>query len=216
MSTDGKKRCTETLINSLCGELDCVKVMKHPIHRVLPWAALALAYVIMSVLIFGFRYDFNTKILDSSYVFEIILVFFMSMSSAFCAIWLCIPDMRGQKWMIAVPFTLLLSFSALIGIESLLRTFDIPEIKLHICYIEAGVFGVIPAIAIFFLSVTGKTTHPYLLAFMNALAVGGLGYIGLRLTCSNDDMGHAFFYHILPYLVFGVIVALAGRKIYKW
>lgn len=216
MSMETEKRCSETLIVSLCCELECVRVMHHPFRRVLPWILLAALYVSGSVYLFGLRGDFFDLIYNQSYVFELAITLFMSLSAAFCATWLCIPDMRGQKWMIAVPATFFAVLILWLLTKAALQAFILPVMEWHICFTAAAIFGLIPAAAIFVLSVAGKTTSPILLSFMNTLAVGGFGYIGLRLTCASDDIGHLCCYHILPYMLFGLLAALISRRIYRW
>lgn len=207
---------SEELINDLCNTLCCKKRMAHPLCRVIPWILLALIYIGGAVEIFGFRADIITSIQSPGFIFEILLVLWMSLSAAFCTIWLCIPDMRGQKWMIVMPLTLFGVVVLFLGLRFILESFVLPHISYHFCYVEALVFGIIPAVAIFFFSVSGKTTHPVLLSFMNTLSVGGMGYLGLRLTCASNDIGHIGIFHILPYILFGLVSAVAARQIFKW
>lgn len=216
MSTEKEKRCSETLIVSLCCELDCVRVMPHPFRRTLPWIILAALYVGGSVALFGLRSDFSSIIYQQNYVFELALAFLMSLSAAFCATWLCIPDMRGQRWMIAVPTTFFTVLFLWLLTKATFGSFVLPVMEWHICFTEAVIFGFLPAAAIFILSVAGKTTSPLLLSFVNTLAVGGLGYIGLRLTCASEDIGHICCYHVLPYAFLGLLAAIISRRIYRW
>jgi len=62
----------------------------------------------------------------------------------------------------------------------------------------------------------GSTTQPYLMILMNVIAVSGLGYIGLRITCASDDIGHICVFHILPYIALGAFIAMIGRRFYRW
>lgn len=215
MSHDTKHN-TDNLIETLCDDLCEIKVMRHPCRRIVPWIIFAVAYIGLAISIIGLRYDFFTKIHEAFYIFELLLVLAISLSAALCSSWLCVPDMRGQKWLLAVPLSLFCAFLTWILLRGLMENYVMPGVHFHKCYLDAIVFGVLPAAAIWFLSMKGKTTHPYLLSFMNALAIGGLGYIGLRITCGSDSIGHVLTFHILPYVIFGVVAGIIGRRIYHW
>lgn len=207
---------TDALIDSLCAELKPCCKMRHPFWNVGGWIVFAFLYVVGAVYLQGFRIDIFSKLHHVDFVFELSLVAAMSVSAAFCAMWLCVPDMRGQTWMVSIPFTLFAALCLLFGLRAGLQGFVMPEIVWCFCYKSSLLYGLIPAFTIFLISMKGKTTHPYLLAFMVSLAVGGLGYLGLRLVCLSEDIGHILIIHTLPYFLFGLVAALIGRRIYRW
>ena len=207
---------TDTLIDSLTEDLCPVKVLMHPLLRVLPWCVYAVLYVGLAIYFLGLRYDFEEVIYDPIFVFEMVLVLVMSLSAAVCSMWMCVPDMRGQQWLIAVPTTLFMTFLLLVGLKVGLDGVSMPKITWHHCHSDSMYIGFIPAATIWFLTMRGKTTCYVKTTFMNVLAVGGLGYLGLRLTCGADNMGHISFFHILPYLVLGIVAGLVARRIYRW
>lgn len=206
---------TDSLIESLVGDLIPVSVLPHPLRRFVPFFILAVIYLISTTTYFGIRSDIMDKLTDPMFLFELSLVFAMSLSAGLCAIWLCVPDMRGQHWIISVALSLFGVFSAWIGFQMLLN-FSMPHISMHPCYLDAIVFGAVPALAIIILSIRGKTTHPLLLSMMNTVSMGGAGYIGLRMTCHADSIDHICCYHILPYILFGAVAGVVGRRIYRW
>ena len=54
-------------------------------------------YIVGALFILGMRSDLATKLHDPVYVFELLHILTIGISGAFCALWLRIPDMRGQK-----------------------------------------------------------------------------------------------------------------------
>ena len=213
---ENAEKNTDSLISNLCSDLKPCHKMRHPLLRIGPWLFFAFLYVLVTVGVQGYRFDLSERLVDSNYVFEIFLVTLMSVSAACSAVWLCIPDMRGQRWILSIPITLFSCFVFLTLSRMVLGGFEIPVWEWCFCYESAVLYGVLPAFAIVFLSKKGKTTHPYLLAFMVSVAVGGLGYLGLRLVCPSEDIGHLVIKHVLPYFLFGVVAALIGRHIYRW
>ncbi len=211
----GKKNI-EDLVTSLSNELKEIKVLQRPMLRALPWSLYGVLYIVIAIYFLGLRNDFTLKLTDPLYIYELINILAISITATFCSVWLCVPDMRGQKWLIAVPTTLFISFLFWVSLRSMMETFNTPEMEWHHCHLKSVIFGVIPAFAIWILATKGRTTHPNVMIFMNVLAVGGLGYLGLRLTCGSDDIAHLCFTHLLPYIVFGLIAALIGKRIYRW
>lgn len=216
MDKPSERRCSFALIDSLCVELSEVKVMQHPMKRVLPWLVLGVLYLIASVSYFDLRADIHLKLLQPHYWLELILIAGMAVTAALCSAWLCVPDMSGQRWMLAVPLTLLSVFLVWKGLRLALEDFAMPAAPWHICFFQAFVFGVIPGIMIFLLSARGRTTQPNMLCLMNALAFGGLGYIGLRLTTGAEDVGYTCVSQILPMILLCLTASLLARRLYRW
>ncbi len=216
MSIEADKN-VEHLIDGLANDLDDVKVMRHPLYCVVPWVLIGVFYIALALSVLGVRHNLSEKMADPLFIFEIMLTFFLSLSAAFAAIWLRYPDIRGQGWVLPVPLTLGTGFVAPTSLRTFMEVSSLPHIHVgHQCYKHALIFGVIPAVLIWVLSMRGKTTYPVLLSLMNSLSVGGLGYIGLRITCHADDAGHLCIYHILPYILLGFVAAVCGRRIYRW
>jgi len=214
--SDMTSKNTKDLIESLSADLEVIKPIAHPVFRVIPWVVFSVIYSVIIVKYLGMRSDIVPKMTDPYFLFEIVLVISMSLSAAIAAAWICVPDMRGQKWMIAVPFSLLFVFAMLIGIKAIVESYTAPGLFWHKCVTEATIFGVLPVLAIIVLTIRGKTTRPVMLSIMNVISVGGLAYAGLRLTCMSDNIGHVNTFHILPYLVFGLLISLIARRLYRW
>ena len=207
---------TETLIDDLAESLQPCKSPAHPLVRVLPWVFLALAYMTGVVNYLGIRPDLVHKFKDSTFLFEIGAMAAVSFSAAMASAWLCVPDMRGAKWLVAVPLTLLGTFVFWCGVRAHVDGFALPAMHWDHCFNDAMLMGLVPAAAVIFMSRGGATTRPLLMGMMNALSVGALGYVGLRFTCMLDTLGHAGLYHLLPFIVFGALLGGAARFVFRW
>ncbi len=210
------KQDTSQLIESLSDDLTKIKPMAHPLKRAIPWVILTVIYIISVVYYLGIRGDFASKLHDPIYVFELSHALAISISAVICSLWLCVPDMREQKWMIAVPLSLFATFIVWVLLKSTLDMHKTFTLDWGHCHEDSILFGVVPALAILFISIKGRTTHPNLISLMSAISVGGLGYMGLRITCASDDIGHLCVYHILPYLLLGLLVTIFAKRIYRW
>ncbi|MCB9984005.1 MAG: DUF1109 domain-containing protein [Rhodospirillales bacterium] len=212
----GENKNIESLIEGLADELKPQKPLPHPLLRVLPFLVIAIIYVSGLVYIVGVRSDIGEKFSDPAYMIEIFLMAFTALSSGIAASYLSVPDMRGAKWVIAPPLTALAIFCVWSIIRASAEGMHMPHIHFDHCMGEGVFISVAPLALLITLIRKGASTHPYLGALMNAMAAAGLGYVGLRFTCSMDTVGHATVSHLIPYVIIGMILALSARKVFKW
>ncbi len=207
---------SEELISSLSSDLKKVDAMPHPLKRAITILLIAATYMAVAVFALGMRSDIEVKIHDNIFVFEMAYIFITALSAAICSSWLCVPDVRGAKWILATPIVLL-SFGVMWSfIHFDIDIHKITHIEMHHCHIKSIIFGTVPIFAILFFSVKGRTTHPYMMALMNIIFVGTLGYIALRVACSSDNAEHICYIHVMPYLLLGIAMAALGKHIYRW
>ena len=205
------------LIGSLSEELKPTKCMAHPFKRLMPWLIMSVIYLVLLINFMGIRHDLSEAFTDPRFIFEITLMAFIGISAAVCAVYLCIPDMRGRSWMIALPFTGLTLFSIWSAIHAIMvEGAHMPHLHIDHCMGEGAFMTVIPLAMLVFLTRKGSTTRPILMAVMNVLSIAAVAYIGLRFTCAMDTVAHATIQHLAPYVVIGLIFAVAARKIFKW
>ncbi len=211
-----EKQNSEELISSLSSDLTKLNVMNHPLKRALSVFLIAVIYMVIAVFMLGLRDDIGVKLQNNVFIFELLYFFVIALSAVICSSWLCVPDVRGAKFMLAIPI-LLLSAWAMWGAFSFdIDVHKITDIKLHHCHVDSIILGTVPSFAILFFSTQGRTTSPYFMSFMNVMFVGALGYISLRLICLSDNADHICYIHVVPYLLLGIIMAALGRRIYRW
>lgn len=207
----------DTLINDLSDDLSCVKPCGHPLALMATWLTIAIAFVGGVTLFMGIRPDIAIKINEATFLLEIGLSAAIALTAGASAFYLRVPDRCGAKWVGVVPYSLL---AVLIGWEIIrLVTSDVilPDIHWVHCATDSGVFMSIPlAVLTFITARRSATTKPFTMMTMQAMAVGGLGYIALRLTCIMDSLGHDLVYHMLPFLVLGTITGLIAHRLYRW
>ncbi len=205
------------LIGSLSEDLEPTKCMSHPFKRLLPWLVMAVIYLVLLINFMGIRHDLSAIMQDPRFIFEIILMGFIGISSAICAVFLCVPDMRGRSWLISLPFTGLALFTIWSVIHAItIEGAQMPHLHMDHCMGEGAFMTIIPLAMLLFLTRKGTTTRPILMAVMNMMSIAAVAYIGLRFTCAMDTVAHATLQHLLPYVLIGLILAMAARKIFKW
>jgi len=207
---------TEDLIGQLCGELKPVSP-RCPYKRIIFWLIGSAIYLAVVVAYLGLRPDFVERLSDAKYLYEMGLGFSILMASAFASSWLCFPDCIQRGWMKVVAVTLFFSFSLWVVAQSIGEGMGLTD-TMHLghCAKEGMLMEGIPILALIVLTMRGNTTQPYWSMAMNIMAVSSLGWIGLRLTCSMDVMGHSLFNHILPIAIIGAGLGFFARKLFKW
>jgi hypothetical protein len=155
--------------------------------------------------------------MDSVFLFETSLAFVMLVTASLASSWLSFPDCIQRTWMKIVATTVFGVFVLWIIVRSIEEQMGLMA-TLHIghCAHEGMLMEAIPIIALVIITMKGHTTQPYWSMFMNILAVSSLGWIGLRLTCSMDEMGHSFINHLLPFAVIGAGLGFFASKLFKW
>lgn len=211
-----KEKNTDKLIGELCGGLKPVKALPHPLLRVALYVTLTAAYVGVTVWLYGIRSDWQDKLVDIHFLFEIGMAAAIWIGAMIAAAFLCIPDMRGKQWMNVVPVTLAAVLVYWAKLRMMLEGVTFFPVHWGGCFKDGCLMGLVPLVLILIFSRQGATCRPYWMAVMNALAVTMAGWIGLRLTCSMNDMGAGFLHHFIPYMVLGVAVGLLARRLFKW
>lgn len=206
----------DALIDNLSAELKPVKGMFHPILYISPWVIVALAYLTGVIHFLGLRMDWVQRLQEAPFLFEMLLSLLISVSAAYTAGWLAIPDMRERQWLLAVPVSLFAVFMLWIGCLLAAEGFTMPKISWHHCFSDALLMGFVPVATLSLLVRRGATTRPGWMAFMCILAVGALGWMALRLTCGSVDTGHTLVFHFLPFVLAAALLGALARRLYRW
>jgi hypothetical protein len=211
-----KDNNTDDLINQLCGELEptCPRC---PYRRIAAWLLGAALYLVVVVGYLGVRPDIAERVMDARFLFEVGIATSVLLSAAFASSWLSFPDCIQRGWIKVIPVTLFFSLGLWIVAHSIEEGMGLMDTAhLGHCAQDGMLMELLPIIALIVLTMRGQTTQPYWSMTVNILAVSALGWIGLRLTCSMDEMGHSFLNHLLPIAIIGAGLGFFARKLFKW
>ena len=207
----------ENIIGDLTDDLSEVKPLRHPLLRIFPWLVSAIVYTALVLGLFvGVRYDLTDKIGELPYLGELLFCFAISLCAATGSAYLSVPDSCGKKILSYLPIGGFLALCAYYTIVTFEGGLDLPPFEWHHCVQDGLLMVGIPVIVMIVIMRKGATTHPVLMAVNNIIATGLLGWIGLRMTCGADDIGHLFLYHFMPFMVLGIIMMIFAKWLYKW
>ena len=206
----------DTFIDKLCDDLEPVKCARHPLLCSSALVVVSAIATILMVLYVGVRHDIADVVRNPNFVFEIVLSTLIGLSATYCTALLRVPDMRGQKWVLAVPLTMSGIFVLWKLIYIGLGHFTMPHLEFHHCMEEGMMIAALPAIFMFLMVARGFTTRPVWMAVMNGLGIATIGYLALRFTCASEDLGHTLYTHLLPFIILGIVFGFLARRVYKW
>ncbi|MBN8521858.1 MAG: DUF1109 family protein [Alphaproteobacteria bacterium] len=202
-------------IEGICQTYQGVKPLNCSVRCSWLTALISAGWVALMLPFYGVRYDWAEAITNPVFLLETGGVLFIWVTALMAASLLRVPDMGGQRFLLSLPLLMMGVIALWVLYRSLTEGMDL-EFSWHHCCENGIVFGAVPLLLLTYLSRMGTTTHPYLMALMNSLAVGSAGWVGLRLTCPMEDVGHGFIYHFLPFVMIGSLFVLLARRLFRW
>lgn len=204
-------------IDNLCSELKPCCRMKSPWWRSLLWMTIAISYVVAIALMVGIQPNTMERMHQHNFVFEIAISLITGIVASIATFMLSVPDSRRMEWLYPIPMTLFLVHMMWMLIRFYIEGFGIvPGEWFSHCWMDALVMAGLPAGVVLFLIRKGATCRPRLLAINAILAVTSFSWIGMRMVCPFESVGKAYFVNFLPFMVFGVIVGFAAKKLFRW
>ncbi len=204
------------LIGELSSEAGRQKPLRSPLVRAIFYFVLTAAYICAVISFGSLRPDFMEVIGQAGFVFEMVMALLIWISAIVAGAWLCVPDMRGQHWLKMVPYMLTFVLGLWVFIRGIVEGATFFPMYWDSCIEHGLLLASVPLVLTIFMGHSGTTTQPYQMAIMNALVIASIGWLGLRMSCPMDDVGHGFLYQFLPLAIIGTIVGLLARRLFRW
>lgn len=205
-------------IEGLCSDLKPCCRLKNPLWRSLLWMTIAISYVVAMALMIGLQPNTMERMTHHHhFVFEITLSFITGITASIATFLLTIPDSRDREWFYSIPITLFGVHILWMLIRFMMEGFGVvPSDWFGHCWMDCFIMAGVPAGLVLFLIRKGATCRPRLLAVNAILAVASFSWIGMRFVCPFETVGKAYFVNFLPFLVIGLIVGFAAKKLFRW
>jgi hypothetical protein len=212
------KKETTDLISSLCENHSDVKTMSSPFLRAFVIFTVVILYNVIGVYFFDtMRSDMGMLISNPYMIFEMLLVVTIGICAVIAMSLLMLPDMKGQKWFLAVPTTLSIVFLLWVSI----RFLDEGYIPHHtdmsgMCFKCGLLYAGVPTFLVVAFARQGASTHRIWLTVMATLTAVSVAWVSLRFVCSMDSAIHVFVDHMLPFTVIGCVFGMFSRRLFSW
>ena len=206
----------DDLINRLENELEAARPLPCPLQRSLVWFAAGLLCVILIGAFINFRMDLGEKLTQPPFLLEMGLILVVAFSAAYASAWLSLPDGAENRFKIILPYGLLALTVFVFFEEFQNHGLHLESFHWSHCIIDGIIMGTVPVVMMVWMMRAGAPTRPTLAALTNMVAAGSIGYLGLRLTCGSDTMAHVCIYHVMPFVMAGLVIGLLARRLYRW
>ena len=207
----------DSFIHQLADNLSAeTRPLMHPVKRLILWAVITVFYLCGCIIFLGARFDLTNKFSDTSFLFEVGLMGAVALTAGLGSLFLCVPDMRGKGWLRALAPTLCAVFVFWEMMRSMTEGVHLQTLHWDHCFSDALLMGTVPMVLLMFFTMRGATIYPLTQGLFNAVAVGAVGYVGLRITCAMDTVGHTCIYHLIPFIFAGFIIGVLAKKIFRW
>lgn len=211
---------TDDLIQLFVRE-GAARPLRHPVQQTMLWVGGLLVYLMILLLMAGFRPDILTRLGVPGFWLELVLLFLLGVSASISAFCMSRPDGMQWPWSRYLPFPLMLLWALVafvgargqIDINNLWHSMTLGQFD---CPWHILLFSAVPAIVIFMLIRMGAAIRYHWAGMMATLSVTSFAYLFMRLVENNDNPAHLIVWHALPILLLCIIGMFAGRYTLRW
>lgn len=206
---------TDNLIDALAGKLEPVKPLKPHWQRALFWALMSHIFVIvLAIVVAPFRVNFLQQLLSSpQFLLEFIIGVSVGPIACLSAFYLAVPSegaLKKTRILVALaPLCLQLAFMAFSFLKPALIPSELGH--RHFCYLESGMYGIVPFVVMWFQIKKGYPWHRGFLGIYLSLAAFMPAANIMYIACMYDPL-HNLLFHFLPAFTMTVIASLISRK----
>jgi hypothetical protein len=207
----------EQLITTLSQDAVAVKPAQRPWLLSMQWLAVAAGYLIISLTISGLRPDWLQQLHKPWFVFEVMVLTGILVSTAVSAAILVFPDLHQQRRGAFAPVGVFALF-LIVMIFALLADDPPAPLPMHNfeCTLSILMFSLLPSVGIFYAMRKFASTHLQLSGLVALLFAFSTGALWLRMHEQTDSVIHVIEWHYLPMLAVGLAGLWLGKLILKW
>ena len=211
---------TEQLIRTLALDVEPVRPLGRPSLRAAAWAAGAVLYLGVLILVMSPRDDLGARIQDPRFLIEQLAALLMGVTAAAAALASVVPGFPRR--VLLLPLAPLAAWLGVIGFGA------VQDIQLS--GLGAGLFlqadwrcvatilagAAVPAVAMVRMLRRGAPLTPHLTAGLGGLAAAGLGNLGVCLFHPHSSNLVLLIWHAGTVLLLAALAAWVGSRILRW
>lgn len=207
----------EKQIASLVADAKSVRPAPSPLRLWLNWMAIALVYIVISLLVLGVRADVMERLHSAMFIAEMGVLIAIVSSTALSASLLAYPDIyQHSRWTLTPVFM----FVIFVGVIVLAWQADNPPSPLPVhsyqCSLTIAMLALLPAAWMFYSMRQLASTHRHLAGIVVMLSAFSTGAIILRLSEQTNSIIHVIEWHYLPMIGVASVGVWLGKVLLKW
>lgn len=207
----------DSLVESLAADVRPVKKLLSPLRLTLLWSAAAVIYLVVTLLLSGFRTDIAQSLRNVWFDMELLALLLLFVSASLSAAVLAFPDLHQKRALAWAPLVSLVLFIVVMTGAWLADSPPSPKPVHSIeCTISITLTALLPALWTFLSLRRYASTHSHWAGSVALLSAFSVGAIWLRLHEETDSIAHVVAWHYLPMLAIGVIGFWLGKRLLKW
>jgi hypothetical protein len=207
----------DSLVESLAADVKPVKRLLSPLQLTLLWSAAAIIYLVVTLLLTGFRADIAQSLRNVWFNMELLALLLLFVSATLSAAVLAFPDLYQRRALAWAPVVTLLLFIAVMVGAWLADSPPSPKPVHSIeCTASITLTALLPALWTFLSLRRYASTHSQWAGSVALLSAFSVGAIWLRLHEETDSIAHEVVWHYLPMLAIGLIGFWLGKRLLKW
>ena len=209
-------RDTTELIRSLAAAAAPVRPLARPWTRAAIWCAASLPY--LWLLYLAWPRHLGSVPIDRSFLIEQAAALATGLTAAAAAFATVVP---GYSRLIGltpvIPLALWLGHLGRLCVRDWSASADLPNILIHwACLPATAVAGIVPAVVMVVMLRRGAPMTPRLTTAFGALAVAGIGNLGVRFLHPLDASFVILAWHIVAVFALSAIATLFGTHVFNW
>jgi hypothetical protein len=176
-----------------------------------------LSFIVMGLasLLVGIRPDHATALRDPVMILELVSVLFTGVTGVLAAHWLGYPDVRQQRWVLALPWVGVAVFLSAVVWRVTMMPPPAGDPHLIHCMPVLLMVSVFPLVMLTLHLRRMATVHGRLSGVVAMLASVCFGYIPARLMCDEEALTHVLGDHVLPVVVL-VPLGMLVYRFWRW
>jgi hypothetical protein len=209
----------DTTIERLAAATTRAEAPPTPGRAVALWLVVSLGVSLLMMLTMTLRTDLAAQCQQNNFWREAVVLIGIIISSSVSAIWLSYPDLRQQRWVVALPLPFLAAYIFLLASRALAPVAATTALEADHsieCSLCIMIFALIPGLMLFRIMRRYATAHPRAAGTLALLASASIGNLALKFAEANDSVPHLLLWHMTPIILLGVGGGWLGKKFLSW
>jgi len=210
---------TDELIAALAADAKPVQPLPAPGRRFSQWLTLAVLFVGVGILAFGFRDDLRVALADPRFIVVTALTAATALVAGIGALVLAVPGADRAPAGRILPIVVLAGWSvallALLSGEGFEMAGSLAW-PWTLCIAKVAVLGAPPAYVLLRMQRRAAPLRLSWAAGLAGLAALSMGALGVQFVCPNWHAGHQLLTHYAPVVIFSVALAVVGPRWIAW